>query len=129
MTVLSDELSNDPLGRGYSTMTDEEAASDLNTAYRSRIKSSMSGDEIFTQTDAAEFAGLTDHKRLAWVSWTGKDSIDPSNSVNVDYVKWVFGNDSTTVSNLAAAREESITRATELGLGRVREGEIQMARA
>jgi hypothetical protein len=129
MSVLSEELANDPLGRGYSTMTDIEAAADLNTEYRTRTKTSMSGDEVFVNTDATEFAGLTDHQRLAWLSWSGKDSIDPGNEVNVEFVKWIFGASSTTVSNLAAARVENITRATELGLGRVREGEIQMARA
>jgi len=32
--ALSQELTNDPLGRGYSGMTDQQAADDLNTAYR-----------------------------------------------------------------------------------------------
>lgn len=129
MTTLSDELTQDPLTRGYSGMSDVQAAADLNTEYRTRIKSSMSGDEIFVQTDPSEFAGLSEHKRLAWLSWTGKDSIDPGNESNVDFVKWIFGDGSTTVSSLASARVESITRAEELGLGRVREGEVQMARA
>jgi hypothetical protein len=34
---LADEIANDPLGRGYSTMTDQEVADDLNTAYRTYI--------------------------------------------------------------------------------------------
>lgn len=33
-SALKDELANDPLGRGYSTMSDAQAADDLNTAYR-----------------------------------------------------------------------------------------------
>ena len=129
MSKLGDELTNDPLGRGYSEMTDEEVVTDLNTEYRTRVKTSMSGDAIFVQTDAAEFAGLTDHKQLAWISWCGKDSIDPSNAANVDFVKWVFGAASTTVANLAAARVEDITRAAELGLGDVDAGDVQRVRS
>ena len=34
MSILSDELTNDPLARGYGAMTDQEAADDLNTVYR-----------------------------------------------------------------------------------------------
>jgi len=34
MSILSDELTNDPLTRGYAGMTDEEATTDLNTEYR-----------------------------------------------------------------------------------------------
>ena len=32
--TLADELNNDPLGRGYAGMTDEQAAVDINTEYR-----------------------------------------------------------------------------------------------
>ena len=34
MSILSDELTNDPLARGYGAMTDQEAADDLNLIYR-----------------------------------------------------------------------------------------------
>src|SRR5689334_12584613 len=32
--ILTDEFTNDPLHRGYASMTDATAAADLNTAYR-----------------------------------------------------------------------------------------------
>lgn len=127
--VLHDELTNDPLGRGYGSMTDIEAANDLNTAYRTRIASFMSGDQIFQQTDPTEFAGLADHKQDLWVSFCSRDSVDPSSSANVEFVKWIFGSQSTTISNLNTARSEDITRAEELGLGEVNEGDVYKARA
>ena len=34
MKKLKDEVKNDPLSRGYSSMTDSEVATDLNTQYR-----------------------------------------------------------------------------------------------
>jgi len=122
------ELRDDPLERGYSGMTDAEAAADLNSEYRTRQLDSVSGDECFSATDPTEFGGLTDHKQDVWVSFCGRDSIDPFGAANVEFVKWIFGAQSETVSNLAALRTEAQSRADELGLGYVKVGHVQMAR-
>lgn len=37
MSILSDELTNDPLGRGYAVMTDAQVSADLLTEYRTYI--------------------------------------------------------------------------------------------
>ena len=129
LAVLKTELTDDPLTRGYSGMSDEAAAADLLTAYRTRNMTSMSGDVIFQQTDSAEFAALTDIKKQLWMAFCGRDSINPVHAANVAFVQWVFGVGSDTVSSLAAARVENITRAAELGLGAVRAGDVQRARA
>ena len=50
---LRDELTTDPLARGYSGMSDKEAADDLNTEYRTTPKATITGDEAFTATDAS----------------------------------------------------------------------------
>lgn len=128
IALLADELADDPLSRDYASMTDADAAADLNTAYRSRNRAQMSGDEIFQQTDDAEFAALTDTKKDLWVGFTGKDAIDPFAQNNVDFVVWVFGSGSATVSSLSAARVEAISRAEELGLGTVEEKHVRWAR-
>jgi len=125
--ALWSELSNDPLGRGYAEMTDAEAAADLNTEYRTRHKTTLTSDEMFTQTDATEFGNLSDHKQDLWVGFCGHD-IDPWGATNVDFVKWIFGDGSTTVSNLADARTEDISRAAELGLGTVKGTHVAVAR-
>ena len=36
LNTLKDEVQNDPLSRGYSSMTDSEVANDLNTQYREK---------------------------------------------------------------------------------------------
>ena len=59
-----------------------------------------------------------------WVSFCDRDSIDPSASANVDFVKFIFGNTGATITALIAARNESISRAEELGLGTVTEGDV-----
>ena len=45
MAVLANELTNDPLARGYASMTDAEAAARLNTANRTVNRDKFSGDQ------------------------------------------------------------------------------------
>ena len=125
---LKDELINDPLVRGYAAMTDEEAAADLNTVYRTRNRTSMTGDELFQQTDSEEWSGLTEAKQSQWLAFCGRDSIDPFASANVALVQDIFGFGAGTLIALNAARLESISRADELGLGEVKIGHVQEAR-
>ena len=115
---LKPELQNDPLSRGYSVMTDAQVADDLNTKYRTGNVTSFSGDFMFTKTDPTEFGGLSEHKRILWISFCGKD-VDPWATANEEFVKWIFGSTAQTVINLGAARTQSISRAQELGLGLV----------
>ncbi len=134
--VLADELVNDPLVRGYLGMTDEEAAADLNTSYRSRNRTSMSGDEIAQQADPTEFNALDDGSttntadvKSHWLALCGRETIDPFANANVQLVIAIFGGGSTSVSNLNAARVESITRAVELGITFVKAGHVNVARS
>jgi len=119
--ALNTELVSDPLGRGYAGMTDQEAADDLATEYRTRNKTSLSGDEAFTATDTAEFAALNtsqlQHKLSLWVAFTSKDAIDPFNAANIAFVDFVFGPSSATKTALAALRSEAIPRWQEIGIG------------
>jgi len=43
---LKTEITTDPLSRGYSGMTNLEAANDMNTAYRTKNVESVSGQEF-----------------------------------------------------------------------------------
>lgn len=126
--TLRDEISNDPLSRGYSAMTASEVASDLNTEYRERNVQSLSGDMVFQQTDGAEYAGLSQHERLLWNTFTSRATVDPWNGNNEAFVVWIFGSGSTTVDNLKNIRVETVSRAVELGLGSVLSGDVAKAR-
>jgi len=127
-SILAAELSNDPLTRGYAGMTSQQAADDLNTAYRDHNRDAMSGDEIFSVTDKAQFAALASSKQLLWLTFTRNDSINPFASANVDFTQWIFGSGTSTLVALASARKEKISRATELQLGFVRAGDVEYAR-
>ena len=127
MSILSDELLNDPLGRGYSAMIDLEAADSLNIVDRPRNRELMTGSELLANTDSVEYNSLTDSKRDQWLSLCGVDSINPFGSV-VQIVVQIWGGGSTTIANLQAARIELISRAQELGLGLINEGDVNHAR-
>ena len=126
--IIRDEITNDPLTRGYSGMDDAAVAVDLNTVYRTLNKSSLSGDELFAATDSTEFAALTDHQESLWVAFCSRSSVDPFGSSNVAFVQYIFGGGSTTVSNLSSLRTQSVSRGTELGVGSVRPGDVLQAR-
>ena len=117
MTGIRDELLTDPLVRGYAGMTDQQAADDLNTSYRTRNRSSMSGDDVFQSIESqVVWDGLTADQRIEFLSLCGRDVLDPFGAANVNLVISIFGGGSTTITNLNTARVESITRAVELGL-------------
>jgi len=128
LVTLASELSTDPLGRSYSSMSDAAAAADLNTAYRSANRSTMTASEVLNAFDYSEWSALTaDQKQLVWnVLHLGE--LNPF-GVEATVLVAVFGAGSDTISALAAARVQSITRAAELGLGTVRAGDVQRARA
>lgn len=114
--ALKAELTTDPLGRGYSTMTDQQVADDLNAVNITRNLSSLSGEVMWQQTDPAEFGALTADKQQMWVSFTRSGGIDPFATANVQFVMFIFGGQSTTVANLAASRTEQVSRAEQLSL-------------
>ena len=113
MADLKTELADDPLGRGYSAMTDQEAANDLNTSYRTRNRTSMSGREVRAEVVDAEYDALTDAKKEQFLALTASDDLDPF-GLAANVIKGIFGPGSTTRSNLAIGRVESITRTVEL---------------
>jgi len=127
--LLATELSTDPLTRGYAGMGDEAAADDLNTVYRTRNLSSISGDSAFGATNETEFAALIDSKKQLWLAWCGRETIDPFQAANVAFVQWVFGGGSATVAALSGLRTEQVSRANELGIGHVQPGNVTEARA
>ena len=117
LAALKTEIETDPLGRGYSGMTDEEVAESMNTVNRTKPRPTITGDDAFAATSATEFAALSDSKQQLWMAWCARQSIDPFQSANVAFVQWVFGSGSDTVSELANVRQQPASRADELGLG------------
>ena len=110
MTSLKEELT-DPR---YLGMTDEEAAVDLNTLRIFRNRTSMTGLEVAYEIDEAEYAALTNSQKSQVLTLTLSESLDPF-GLAAHVIKDIFPA-STTLTNLAAARIEQISRAVELGI-------------
>lgn len=105
------------------------AADELNALNVARVRSSMSGSELMDNTNAAEYAALTDAKKSQWLSLCAQDSVNPEvGGVVQSIVVDIFGGGSATVTALAAARQETVSQATVLGLPRVTDGDVLTAR-
>ena len=130
--ILKDEITNDPLSRVYSGMTNIEVANDLNSIYRVRNRTIMTGAEIWAQTVASEYNALSEladlNEKHKWISFCGILEHDPFGN-SAQFVIDIFGAGSTTVSNLASSRVEAISRSTELGFSCIREGDVEHARS
>ena len=127
MSILKNELTNDPLNRGYTEMTDEEVAADINLLARTRNRPSMTSSEVLNAIDISEWNALTDAARKRIWDVIHMGNINPFGVEATIFIA-VFGNDSDTIKALAVARKEDINRATELGLGFVYPGHVQNAR-
>lgn len=127
LIVLWNEIQDDPLLRGYSGMTDAEIAADLNTAYRERNRTSVTGTEILNAVNKAEYNALTTaNKELMW-NLVSMGELNPF-GIEADLFVDMFGGGSTTISQLQALRVDSISRAAELGLSDVNDGLVIEAR-
>ena len=116
LIILKAELANDPLGRGYSGMTNAQLVTSLNTKDRPHNKDILTGQELFYNTVQSEYASKTDFQKLQWLSFCGIGEIDPFNATVQALVISIFGAGSDTVANLVAARVELISRAQEGGI-------------
>ena len=128
--VLWEEISTDPLTRGYATMADAEVAADMNLLYRAMVRDTLSSADVYEQIDVAEFQGKTDAQKVYVRDLLGLGDniqVGPDSKARTVLIA-VFGGASVTISALAAILQVSISRATELGLGIVKPGHVQVAR-
>lgn len=129
MGILADELTGDPLERGYAAMSDAEAAADLNMKYRTRNRGAMSASEVLNAVDQTEYAdpAFTAEKKAAFWGLLGIGELNPF-GVEAQIMVQLFGGTSGTISALQQIRVESVTRGVELGLGHVKVGHVQEVR-
>lgn len=120
-------LSGHPDTGAYSA-DDAIAADEISVVNRTLPISWLTGDAVFAATDKAEFIGLTDHKQGLWMSLCGRSEIDPFGTANIDALQHIFGGPSVTQTALLVLRNRAVSRAEELGLGRVLAGTVQQAR-
>lgn len=127
LQILKDELTNDPLSRGYSSMDSQQVADDLKTVYRSRIKALMTSTEIFNAVSIDEFMALADGHRSNILGLLAFGSLNPAGKEATVFTR-IFGAQSQTIQALAQERQEPVSRAVELGIDGVRAGDVEAAR-
>lgn len=122
--ALCDEIANDPLARGYSGMTPSQISADLNTAYRTRWLDCVEGSALLDDIEVADWNNITDDERNRTLAILALGCMDPQKNVR-QLMIGIFGSGSTTLSNMAATAQESITRAQELGINDARTARVQ----
>lgn len=129
--VLREELTNDPLTRGYSGMSDAQAADSLNTKNRQRDPASVPSSLILTGMVPSEWAALTaDQKQyLGYVFSLDQIDIRTGSQARVALLA-MFAAGSQTRTNITNLLTNLVSRADELDLGDiVRPGDIASVRA
>jgi len=115
-------------GTGAYSVDDAIAAVEINVENINQPVTLLTGEQLFDATVKTEFAGLTEAKQTMWVTFCNRAAINPYGSANVDFVKFIFGAASATVTALIALRTKKVSHATDEGFTRVRPGTITEAR-
>jgi len=131
--ILHDELTTDPLTRGYSTMTDAEAAADLNSTYRTHTLQRLDQADVYNTIVPSEFIALTEAERqeiwdIIHVGGSAGLWVRSGDTARARFIA-IFGAQSDTIQALLVLITQDITRAQELGLGTVKPGHVAKARA
>lgn len=130
LTILKTELTADPLARGYSGMTDLQAATSLNTVYRTVNRPQLTSAELLDALDEAEYDALTTAQKgkLNVLLGMGAMNVEPG-KVARGWLLSMFGVGTATRTALVAAVVRTVSRAEELGLPVINAGMVQKARA
>lgn len=130
LAILRTEITNDPLTRGYSGMTDAQVATNLNTANRTKVRDRIDSAELYEALDAAEYQALSAALKSELGVFLGMGYIfSGANSRARTRIIAMFGGGSTTITNLGAIVNSTVTRAAELGLPNVGAHHVAIARA
>ena len=124
--ILKAELFGDNAAT-YAPLTDAEVVILLNTENILTNKTSMTRQEVLEEIEPAALATLSGDNAVK-VFGILSDTINPFGNAAQVFID-AFGAQSQTITNLAAARKHNISKAQELGIGRIREGHVQEARA
>ena len=130
MATLKSELIDDPEGIGYAEMADDAArAESLNAKNREVNVVSVTGQQLFEAIDPEELAELTDRQEARVMGIVGMGTILVNGTNTKAALLAIFVGGTTTRANLAALQKQTVSRAVELKLGKVRVGDVQRARA
>ena len=148
MSIVSDELANDPLARGYAGMTDVEATDDLNTEYRDvnypilldavnyAIRENGKWTEYSESAALQTVAGTYDNQSMhefmdMFTGFTSLPEVDMQAAYMDGLIDAMVAEGSmggAVATALKAFGVRTVSRAVELELGVLRVGDIEEAR-
>ena len=129
LVALAAELTDDPLVRGYSAMSDLAAATSLNAVIdRSVNRTSMTGKEVKDNIENADWDSRTQDQKQILLALFARDDLDPFGIDAHIFTDAMAGHVGGTVAALATLRVDTVSRAVELGFGFVSEGDVNHAR-
>lgn len=127
LVALKSELTNDPLTRGYSAMSDEQASESLNKADRQPNRETLDSGLFVGSIVASDYAGLTADQRDRVRLLATPPLLYVSPHIRQE-LRDMFPPGSATRTNLRAVLMKQGSRAEELGLGRVNPSDVADAR-
>lgn len=127
--ILTAELTNDPLGRGYAGMTDVQVLASLLTKDRPTEREIVPSHEVIEATVPSDWASLTATERQRYQTLISAGSVNLKGANTRAMLGAMFGPGTTTRANLMALQAgPPQSRAEELGIPDVGDGHIQSAR-
>ena len=126
--ILADEINNDPLARGYDSMTDQQVADDIGTEYRTITVPEVSPTDIYQAIDPPEWVALSALFQLVVTNVISLPTV-PTSGNTADGLLAAFGPGTNTRANLIALATGNISRGTEIGIGDVHAGDVGFARS
>lgn len=116
LVALKSEITNDPLGRGYSGMTDEQIAASLAVHDRQADRESLEAGLLVASIVSSEYIGLSANQK-DYVRLIAMASTVPLTASIKTELGAIFPAGSTTRANLIALMKRAGSRADELKLG------------
>lgn len=124
--TIKSELTDDPLSKDYSGMSDKEFSNSLNKIDRSINRNTLSPGKAQAAVILSEYNNLTQVQRDLWQAILS-DSIDINNENIQTQISNIWA-DGITRNNLDNLKTIQVSRATELGIGKVKIGDVQQGR-
>jgi hypothetical protein len=126
ITEIENEITIDPLARGYAAMTNLEVLQDMSIKNRVRNKTSLTGSEVLNAIPKADLFALPTVELQRMWNVVHLGNVNPF-GIEADILIDIFGAGSATITTLAAIRKEIVSRAVELGII-LKKGYIEQAR-
>jgi len=125
---LKAEITTDPLGRGYASMTNVQVVDSLNTVNRTRDRIIVPSHEVFEALDFGELKALAAADRQIVLGLLAMGDVNLKGPNLRAAFGTIFGAGPTTRANLVALQTEPVSRAEELGLGNVETRDVTRVR-